>query len=313
MTNKVLIAGQEGMVGASIFKLLSKKKFKIINCKRKDLDFTSQRSVDLWFKKNKPDIVINAAGRVGGILDNSKYQSDYLYINTMIGLNLINASLINNVKKFINLGSACIYPKKVKQPIKEELLLSSYLEKTNEGYALAKIATLKYCQYIRQKYKRYFITLQPANLYGQGDNFDLNSSHVLPALVKKFYLAKENNSKAVEVWGSGNVQREFLNVEDLAEAIFFVLKKQIKNDYINVGGGDHISIKKLALLIKKTVGYNGNLIFNKRYPDGVKRRKIDSSKIRNIGWKPKIKLAIGIKDYCKYYNNKIRPIEKLSN
>ena len=311
MTNKVLIAGQEGMVGASILKLLVKKKFKIINCKRKDLDFTSQRSVDLWFKKNRPDIVINAAGRVGGILDNSKYQSDYLYINTMIGLNLINASLVNNVKKFINLGSACIYPKKVKQPIKEEFLLSSNLEKTNEGYALAKISTLKYCQYIKQKYKRYFITLQPANLYGEGDNFDLNSSHVLPALVKKFYHAQSRNLKNVEVWGTGNVQREILNVEDLAEAIFFVLKKRIKDDYINVGGGDHISIKKLALLIKKTVGYNGNLIFNKKYPDGVKRRKVDSGKIKKIGWKPKIKLAIGIKDYCKYYNNKIRPFEKL--
>ena len=297
------------MVGTSIFKLLIKKKFKIINCKRSDLDLTSQSSVNLWFKKNKPDIVINAAGRVGGILDNSKYQSDYLYINTMIGLNLINASLTNNIKKFINLGSACIYPKNVKQPIKEEFLLSSNLEKTNEGYALAKISTLKYCQYIKQKYKRYFITLQPANLYGEGDNFDLNSSHVLPALVKKFYLAKKKNLKTVEVWGSGNVQREFLNVDDLAEAIFFVIKKKVKDDYINVGGGDHISIKKLALLVKKTVGYKGDLIFNKKYPDGVKRRKIDSSKIKKIGWRPKIRLDTGIKEYCKYYNNKVYPIE----
>ena len=299
------------MVGSSILKLLKKKNFKIINCKRKDLDFTSQKSVNLWIKKNKPDIVINAAGRVGGILDNSKYQSDYLYINTMIGLNLINACLLNNVKKFINLGSACIYPRKVRQPITEDLLLSSYLEKSNEGYALAKISSLKYCQYIKQKYKKYFITLQPANLYGEGDNFDLKSSHVLPALVKKFYLAKKKNSKNVEIWGSGNVKREFLNVSDLAEAIFFVFIKKIKEDYLNVGGGDHISIKKLALLIKKTIGYKGNLIFNTKYPDGVKKRKVDSSKIKKIGWAPKTKLVHGIKEYCKYYSIKIHPFESL--
>ena len=229
----------------------------------------------------------------------------------MIGLNLINACLLNNVKKFINLGSACIYPRKVRQPITEDLLLSSYLEKSNEGYALAKISSLKYCQYIKQKYKKYFITLQPANLYGEGDNFDLKSSHVLPALVKKFYLAKKKNSKNVEIWGSGNVKREFLNVSDLAEAIFFVLKKKIKEDYLNVGGGDHISIKKLALLIKKTIGYKGNLIFNTKYPDGVKKRKVDSSKIKKIGWAPKTKLVHGIKEYCKYYSIKIHPFESL--
>ena len=223
----------------------------------------------------------------------------------MIGLNLINASNQHNIRKFINLGSACIYPKKVKQPIKESSLLSSELEKTNEGYAIAKISSLKYCQYIKQKQNKYFITLQPANLYGEGDNFDLNSSHVLPALVKKFHLAKNNNSKTVEIWGSGNVKREFLNVTDLAEAILFVLKIKIKDDFINVGGGEHISIKKLALLIKKIVGYEGRLVFNKKYPDGVKKRKIDSSKIKKIGWIPKTKLADGLRDYCKYFNNKI--------
>ena len=297
------------MVGACVFKLLKKKKYKTISCKRKDLDLVSQKSVDTWFKKNKPEIVINAAGKVGGILDNSKYQSDYLYINTMIGLNLINASLKHNVKKFINLGSACIYPKNVKQPITEDLLLSSYLEKTNEGYALAKISTLKYCQYVKKKYSKYYITLQPANLYGEGDNFDLNSSHVLPALVKKFYLAKKKKLKTVEIWGSGTVKREFLNVSDLAEAIFFVLKKKIKHDFVNIGGGDHMSIKNLALLIKKIVGYKGKIKFNRSYPDGVKRRKIDSSKIKKIGWKPKIKLIDGIKEYCKYYQDKVFPIE----
>ncbi len=226
MKYKVLIAGQEGMVGSAIYNLFKKKKIKIINCRRKDLDFTSQKSVDKWFKKNKPDVVINAAGKVGGILDNYNFQSDYLYINTMIGMNIVNSSHKYNVKKLINLGSSCIYPKKVKQPIKESSLLSSSLEKTNEGYALSKIITLKYCKYIKQKYKKDFISLQPANLYGIGDNFNLKSSHVLPALVKKFILAKIKNKKTVEVWGTGKARREFLNVEDLAEAIYFLMKKK---------------------------------------------------------------------------------------
>ena len=226
MKSRVLIAGQEGMVGSSVYNILkNNKKYKILECKRNDLDFTSQNSVDKWFKKKKPEIVINAAGRVGGILDNKNNQSEYLYINTIIGLNIINSSYKFNVKKLINLGSACIYPKKVKQPISENSLLTSALEKTNEGYALSKITTLKYCQYLRQKYKRDFISIQPANLYGVGDNFDLKSSHVLPALVKKFIQAKKNKKKTVEVWGSGKAKREFLNVQDLADAIKFLLKK----------------------------------------------------------------------------------------
>ena len=193
MKSKILIAGQEGMVGKSLLKLLKKKnkKFKILDCKRKDLDFTNQLAVDKWFKKNRPEIVINAAGKVGGIMDNSKHLSDYIYINSMIGLNIINASYKYKVKKLINLGSACIYPRNSKQPINENSLLSSPLEKTNEGYALAKILSLKYCQYLNKKERRYFISLMPANLYGEGDNFDLKSSHVLPALIKKFVLAKK--------------------------------------------------------------------------------------------------------------------------
>ena len=193
MSQKVLIAGQEGMVGSSILRLLKKKKFNIVDCKRKDLDFTDQIAVDKWFKKNKPNIVINAAGKVGGILDNKKFQSDYIFINSMIGLNITHCSMKYNVKKLINLGSACIYPKKTEQPIKESALLSSYLEETNEGYALAKIISLKYSQHLKKKYKKEFISLMPANLYGRGDNFDLQSSHVLPALVKKFTLAKIKN------------------------------------------------------------------------------------------------------------------------
>ena len=212
----------------------------------------------------------------------------------------------------INLGSACIYPKKVKQPISENSLLTSALEKTNEGYALAKITSLKYCQYLRRKYKKDFISIQPANLYGEGDNFDLKSSHVLPALVKKFVLAKKNKKKIVEIWGSGKVRREFLNVEDLADAINFLLKKKIKNDYINIGSGEDISIKALAYLIKKIIKYKGKIIFNKKYPDGVKVRKVNSSIIKGLGWKPKIKLKKGLIKYCDYYANLIMPKENLS-
>ena len=309
MKPKVLIAGQEGMVGSSIYKLLKKKKFKIIECKRKNLDFTNQKSVDKWFKKHKPNIVINAAGKVGGILDNKTFQSDYIFINSMIGLNITNSSMKYNVKKLINLGSACIYPKKTSQPIKESALLSSYLEETNEGYALAKIISLKYSQHLKRKYKREFISLMPANLYGEGDNFDLRSSHVLPALVKKFTLAKIQKIPYVEVWGSGKVKREFLNVEDLSSAIYFLLKKNIKHDFVNIGGGEHYSIKLIANMIKRIVNYNGKIVFNRKYPDGVKRRQLDSRIIKGLGWKPKISLKIGLKKYCDYYLYKIYPNE----
>ena len=309
MKEKILITGQEGMVGSSIYKYLKKKKFNIIDCKRKDLDFTNQHLVQNWFENNRPDIVINAAGKVGGILDNKNYQSDYIYINSMIGLNIINSSLKIDVKKIINLGSACIYPKLTKQPINETYLLNSKLEETNEGYALAKILTLKYCQYLKRKFKKEFISVMPANLYGRGDNFDLNSSHVLPALIKKFVIAKKKNLKSVEVWGSGNVRREFLNVEDLSNAIYFLLKKKIDFDYINVGSGEHYSIKKISNIIKEIVGYDGKIIFNKSYPDGVKKRKLNSSKIIKLGWRPKIKLVQGLKNYSEYYLNEIYPKE----
>ncbi len=288
------------MVGSAVYKLL-KKKHQIIECSRKSLDLTSQSEVSKWFKRHKPQVVINAAGKVGGILDNSKYKNEYLYTNNIIGLNLIHSSLKNNVKKFINLGSACIYPRNVKNPIKEEYLLSSELEKTNEAYALAKIAVLKYCEYIMKRYNKEYFSLQPTNLYGENDNFNLNTSHVIPALVKKFYNAKLNKKKKVEIWGSGKVTREFLNVLDLAEAIKICVNKKIKDSIINVGSGEEISIKNLANLIKKISGFSGSLYFNKNYPDGVKKRKLDSSKINKLGWKPKVLLNDGLKKYYNYY------------
>ena len=298
---KVFIAGQEGMVGNAIYKLLKKKGFDLINCKRSMLDLTSQHSVERFFKIKRPQIVINAAGKVGGILDNSKFQSDYLYINSIIGLNLINSSFKYNVNKLINLGSACIYPKSAKTPIKEDSLLTSQLEKTNEGYALAKILTLKYCSFLNKKFTKNFISLQPVNLYGERDNFDLNSSHVIPALVRKFHEAKVNNKKKVVVWGDGSPEREFLHVDDLANAVYFCLKKKIKHSYLNVGGNDCITISQLSNMIKKITKFKGKIIFDKSYPNGVKKRNLDSSRIYKLGWRPKINLEKGLKNYYNYF------------
>lgn len=219
----------------------------------------------------------------------------------MIGFNLLNCANKYGVKKFINLGSACIYPREAKQPIKESYLLSSKLEKTNEGYALAKISTLKYCEYLNQKYKKNFISLQPANLYGEGDNFDLKSSHVIPALIRKFHIAKVNSKKTVEVWGSGTVKREFLNVDDLASSVIFLLNKKTRHPYINVGSRDYLSIKNLSKIIKKITKYKGKIVFNKKYPDGVRERKLDTSILDKMGWKSKIKIQNGLQKYYDYF------------
>jgi len=298
--DKIYIAGQEGMVGQAVFKMLNNNN-KIINCPRSKLDLTNQNQVNEWFKKNKPKIIVNAAGRVGGILDNYNYIDEYIYINSMIGFNLLSAAKKYEVKKFINLGSACIYPRNSIQPIKERYLLSSQLEKTNEGYALAKIATLKYCEYINNKYKKDFISLQPTNLYGEGDNFDLKSSHVIPALIKKFHNAKVKNFSSVEVWGSGNVKREFLNVDDLASAVVFCLRKKFKEPYINVGSKDYLKIRDLVKIIIKITGYKGKVVYNRKYPDGVKKRKLDTSVLDRHGWKSRIRIKDGLKKYYEYF------------
>lgn len=307
-TDKILIAGQEGMVGSSLFNFLKKKKFIIIDCKRKYLDFLDYNSVYKFFKKKKPTIVINAAGKVGGILDNSRFPIEYLDENIKIGFNIVNASYKTKVKKLINLGSACIYPKKTKLPIREDYLLTGSLEKTNEGYALAKIATLKLCEYFNKLKNKDFISIQPANLYGNNDNFDLKSSHVIPALIRKFYEAKKYNKKYVEIWGSGNSKREFLHVEDLVEAVYFLLKykKKIKHAYLNVGSGEEISIKTLAKIIKKISGYKGKITFNLMKPDGQTRRIMNCQIINKLGWKSSINIKQGLnKVYDHYKKNSL--------
>jgi GDP-L-fucose synthase len=302
---RIFIAGQEGMVGSAIYKLLKRKNYFIIDCKRQDLDITDQSKLRLWFKKKRPDVVINAAGKVGGILDNSLHQADYIYHNTIIGFNLIRCSLESNkVKKFINLGSACIYPKITKQPIKEEYLLSSYLEETNEGYAIAKIATLKYCEYIKNFYKKDFISLQPANLYGTGDNFDLKSSHVIPALIRKFHDAKLNNASEVIIWGTGTPKREFLYVDDMAEASVFVMglkrafyRQHINpmQSHINVGYGSDITIEELARTVMQVTGFSGKIIFDASKSDGSPKKLMSSKKLNMLGWQPRIDLVSGLK------------------
>lgn len=310
--DKVLIAGQEGMVGSAIYNLLKHKKYKIIECKRKYLDFTNYRKVSLFFKKKKPNIVINAAGKVGGILDNSKYPIDYLNKNILIGLNIINVSYKYKVKKIINLGSACIYPRITKLPIKEEYLLSSFLEKTNEAYALAKIVTLKLCEYYKKNKKKEFISIQPANLYGDNDNYDLKSSHVIPALIRKFCEAKVNKKSEVIIWGSGRSKREFMHVNDLASAIYFLLKKNTKEYFLNIGTNEEISIKELSNKIKKISKFKGKIIFDKNKPDGQKRRVLDSTKIKKMGWKNKISLDAGLSQIYNNFEKKYKLVRSIS-
>lgn len=309
--NKIFIAGQEGMVGSSLKKLLLKKNINVLNCPRNLLDLTNLTSVYSWFQKNRPDIVINAAAKVGGIMDNSKFIHDYLNTNMMIGFNLINAALKYNVKKFINLGSACVYPKITKQPIKEEYLLGGHLEDTNEGYALAKISVLKYGSYLKKNKNKNFISLQPANLYGENDNYNLKSSHVIPALFSKFHNAKIKNLKTVEVWGSGLCTRDFLFVDDLSSAIYFCIIKNFKEDFLNVGSGEEISIKKIAEIIKNITRFSGKILYNKSYPDGTPRRVLDISKIKKLGWEPKININDGLQIYYKWYLNQLK-LEKIT-
>lgn len=305
-TDKILIAGQEGMVGSAIYKLLKKKKYKIIECKRKYLDFTDYHKVSSFFKRKKPNIVINAAGKVGGILDNSKYPIDYLNTNILIGLNIINISYKYNVEKIINLGSACIYPKITELPIKESCLLSSFLEKTNEAYALAKIVTLKLCEYYKKNKKKEFISIQPANLYGDNDNYDLKSSHVIPALIRKFCEAKLNNKPVVIIWGSGKSKREFMHVNDLASAIYFLLKKKTKEYFLNIGTNEEISIRELANKLRVISNFQGKIIFDKSKPDGQKRRVLDSTKIKKMGWKYNISLDKGLNKIYKNFEKEYR-------
>lgn len=295
-SDKIYVAGHNGMVGSAIVKQLKNNGFtNLLVRTSKELNLTNQQAVNSFFETEKPDYVFLAAAKVGGIHANNVYRADFLYQNLMIEANVIHAAYLNKVTKLLFLGSSCIYPKMAPQPLKEEYLLTGFLESTNEPYAIAKIAGIKLCESYRRQYSCNFISAMPTNLYGPNDNYDLNNSHVLPALIRKFHTAKVENQLQVEIWGTGTPLREFLHVDDLAAACLFLMKNYNEELFVNVGSGIDISIKDLALLVKKTVGYKGDLVFNTSKPDGTPRKLMDVSRINQLGWKHNISLEDGIK------------------
>jgi len=298
---KIFIAGHKGMVGSAIWRLLEKKGYtNLIGKSSKELDLRNQDDVIRFFNNTKPEIVIDAAAKVGGIWANQQHPYTFLLENLQIQNNLIDASHLFDCEKFIFLGSSCIYPKLAKQPIREEYLLTGSLEPSNEGYAIAKIAGVKACEAIRKQYGKDFVSLMPSNLYGSYDNFDLESSHVLPAMVRKFDDAKESN-ETVYLWGSGSPMREFLHVDDLADAVYFTLNNNLGGHLYNVGSATEISIKSLAELIQRIVGHQGKIIWDQSKPDGTPRKLMDSSKFYDLGWKPKIGLETGIENTYQWF------------
>ena len=312
--SKIYIAGHNGLVGSAIVKNLESKGYtNLVYRTHKDLDLLNQVAVSNFFKIEKPEYVILAAAKVGGIIANNTYRADFIYENLQVQNNVIHQSYLNNVTKLLFLGSTCIYPKNCPQPMSEDSLLTSELEYTNEPYAIAKIAGIKMCESYNIQYGTNFISVMPTNLYGPNDNFDLETSHVLPALLRKIHEAKLNNTPQVEIWGSGKPRREFLYSEDMADACVFLLEnrnfkdtynrnqKEIRNTHINIGTGIDISIKELALIIKDIVGYKGELYFNETKPDGTMIKLTNPSKLNELGWKHKVELKDGIRIMYKWY------------
>ena len=292
---KIYIAGHNGMVGSAIWRTLSNKGFSnLIGASSKELDLRNQQAVRDFIAEEKPEIIIDAAARVGGILANNDYPYQFIMENMQIQNNLIDAALQNDVEKFIFLGSSCIYPKLAPQPLKENYLLTDTLEPTNEWYAIAKITGVKTCQAIRKQFGKDYVSLMPTNLYGTHDNFDLNTSHVLPAMIRKFHEAKENNHGPVTLWGSGTPMREFLFVDDMAEAVVFALENKLPDYLYNVGTGEDLTIKHLAETIQKITGHQGEIIWDATKPDGTPRKLMDVSKMHELGWKHQVDLEQGI-------------------
>ena len=293
---KIYIAGHRGMVGSAILRTLRKEGYSnFIYKTTKELDLRSQVEVHAFFQKEKPDYVFLAAAKVGGILANNSYRGEFIYDNLMIQTNIIHSAYENNTKKLLFLGSSCIYPKMAEQPLNETSLLTGLLEPTNEPYAIAKIAGIKMCDAYRSQYGSNFISVMPTNLYGPNDNYDLETSHVLPALIRKFHEAKKNNAPEVVMWGTGTPKREFLHVDDLAEACLYLMQNYHEAGLINIGIGEDISIKDLAFVIKNIVGYKGEITHDLSKPDGTPRKLMDVSKLTNAGWSAKIELKEGIK------------------
>ena len=294
--DKIYVAGHRGMVGSAIMRKLQKEGFtNLLTRTSGELDLKNQTAVHAFFEKERPDYVFLAAAKVGGILANNIYRGEFLYDNLMIQNNTIDAAYRSGVKKLMFLGSSCIYPKLAPQPLKEDYLLTGLLEETNEPYAIAKIAGIKLCDAYRSQYGCNFISVMPTNLYGPNDNYDLNNSHVLPALIRKFHEAKQNAAPAVILWGSGKPRREFLHADDLADACFFLMERYNEPGLVNIGTGEDLEIGELALLIKDIVGYTGEIRHDLSKPDGTPRKLMDVSKLHNFGWKAAIPLPDGLR------------------
>lgn len=297
---KIYIAGHTGMVGSAIHRKLSSLGYaNIIGKSSKELDLRNQDAVISFLEEERPEYVFLAAAKVGGILANNQYRAEFLYDNLIMEANIIHGSFLAGVKKLLFLGSSCIYPKNARQPLKEESLLTGLLEPTNEPYAIAKIAGIKLCEAYRSQYGCNFISAMPTNLYGPNDNYDLQGSHVLPALIRKFHEAKKGNEKEVTIWGSGTPLREFMHVDDLGEALVFLMKNYDEPGFINVGSGDEISILALAILVKDIVGFEGSIIHDTSKPDGTPRKLMDNSRLTALGWKSTISLEDGIREVYK--------------
>jgi GDP-L-fucose synthase len=292
---KIYIAGHRGMIGSAIERKLNSEGYhNIILRTSNGLDLRNQDLVNRFFQLEKPDYVILAAAKVGGIHANNTYRAEFIYDNLMMEANIIHASYLNKVKKLLFLGSSCIYPKSAPQPLKEEYLLSGYLESTNQPYAIAKIAGIEMCDSYRAQYGCNFISAMPTNLYGTNDNYHPENSHVLPALIRRMVLAKKNDEPSVAIWGTGTSRREFMHVDDLADACLFLLQNYNEEGLVNIGWGEDLTIKELATLIAAEVGYTGYLEFDTSKPDGTPRKLLDTTKINNLGWKPFIKLQVGV-------------------
>ncbi|MCX7303130.1 MAG: GDP-L-fucose synthase [Hyphomicrobiales bacterium] len=302
---RVLVCGHNGMVGSAIVRRLGRENCTVLAASRTELDLKNQASVDRWMTENRPQVVFLAAAKVGGILANATAPADFLYDNLMIEANVIAAAHRSGVEKLLFLGSSCIYPKLAEQPIREEALLTGPLEPTNEWYAIAKIAGIKLCQAYRQQHGADFISAMPTNLYGPGDNFDLATSHVLPALIRKVHDAKASGAPSVMLWGTGKPRREFLHVDDCAEALVFLMRHYSGAEHINVGSGSDLTILELAAIVCRIVGYGGALVLDPTKPDGTPRKLMDGSKIAAMGWRPKIGLEDGIRATYRHFLERV--------
>lgn len=306
--SKIYVAGHRGMVGSAIVRRLEAEGYKnIITRTSKELDLRRQAAVEEFFAAEKPDYVFLAAAKVGGIMANSKAPADFMYDNMIMEMNVIRSAYDNGVKKLMFLGSSCIYPRMAPQPMKEDCLLTSALEQTNEAYALAKISGLKYCEYLNRQYGTDYISVMPTNLYGPNDNYHPEHSHVLPALIRRFHEAKETNAPSVTIWGTGTPLREFLYVDDLAEACVFLMNNYSGNETVNLGTGKELTIGELAGLVKKVVGYEGEIVFDPSKPDGTPRKLLDVSKLERLGWHYKTELEDGIRmAYDDFLHSEVR-------